>query len=577
METKKYLKFILPYIGKYKMDYTILTFFVIVGMLLNLGSAKYFQVLVNGLMDQDSINLVNYLLLGILIILMMMFVNYINTYYITRTTSMVKCDMRQEMFNHILHFPVRYYDSTHSGELQSRIQQDTEQLDGVLGHNMIQFIVLPLSGLLSFIYLSFIHLPLAIITLLLGPLVILVSKLFGITIRNNGMQVQSNVAKLTEQLQETISNHTVIKIFKLENMMFKKYRDKNKDLLRLQLKDGVLSGGLQALSIGISYCSQILIFAIGSFFVANQHLTIGDLLAFIVLSQSLILPFSNIGQLWSNLQRSLAAVARMQELMRLPKYEELTHKHVKQVPVDIVFKNVSFSYDDEKTALQSVNLEIKAGDRVAILGKNGSGKSTLMKLLLGLYSPTEGEIWLHPKGQDGFILKGVNPYTSYVPQDQNLFDDTIYLNIKYGEMGATEEKVYQAADLAYAHSFIQELPGTYEFRVGECGSKLSGGQRQRIMLARAIIGDHSVMVMDEATSALDLTSENVIMNTLKKLKHQPTVILITHHVASVTDFEKIMFLEDGKLLAVGTHDELLQTNEKYQRFFHQNEVGKVQK
>jgi ABC-type multidrug transport system, ATPase and permease components len=195
-------------------------------------------------------------------------------------------------------------------------------------------------------------------------------------------------------------------------------------------------------------------------------LHLGDLFAFIVLSQSLIAPFSNIGHLWAGLQRSLAAVMRIHEFFQIAK-DRAIKQEVEQVPVNVEFRNVSFSYGDDKKALDSVNITIKSGQRIAVIGESGSGKSTLMKHLLGLYPVTEGEIWLLPENREGMKLEGINSYVSYVPQDDFLFDDTIYQNIQYGETDATEEQVYKAAVAANADHFISELPNQYQFQVGE--------------------------------------------------------------------------------------------------------------
>lgn len=567
MDTKRHLFFLVPYLKRYKFQYTLLFIFIIIGMVLNIAIAWFFQNITNSMINGTRTDLLLYFILGISIIIIMMITNYINTFYTAKTTNLLKHDIRMDLFNHMIQFPIGYFDSNHSGDIQARIHQDTEQLNGVLGHNIIQFIILPISGLISFIYLSSIHIPMALITLLLGPLVLLVSKIFGYTIRNNGIEIQNNLAKTTQQLQEALAGHMIIKANSLERVISEKYFNRNKDLLQTQIKEGRLSGLLQALSIGISYCSQILVFAIGCFFVADNKLRIGDLLAFIVLSQSLITPFSNMGNLWVNLQRSLAALTRIHEFLGLPKDNILEKYKVEQVPINVEFRNVTFSYDSEKRVLDSINLKITSGQRVAIIGESGSGKSTLMKILLGLYHPTEGEVLLQPENQDSLKLEGINPYTAYVPQDHFLFDDTIYENIKYGDIEASEEQVYKASCMASAHPFIINLPDKYHFRVGERGSRLSGGQRQRVTLARAFVGSHSIIVLDEATSALDISTEESIIKQLDLIRQDQTLIMITHRLSTAIECDTIIFMENGRILGTGTHLELLRTNEKYQELY----------
>ncbi|RXZ82787.1 ABC transporter ATP-binding protein [Paenibacillaceae bacterium] len=567
MQTRRYLVFLFPYLKKYKREYTILFFCIGIGMLLNLAIAWFFQNMTNNLLGGTNDGLVLFLVLGISIIIVMMLTNYINTFYVAKTTSLVKNDIRIKMFNHMIEFPMSFFDSNHSGEIQSRIQQDTEQLDGVLGHNIIQFVILPVSGIVAFVYLSFIHLPMSLIALTLGPLILLVSKMFGQTIRNNGVAIQNNLAKLTQQLQEALSGHMITKVLRLEHEISNKYIHKSEDVLNTQFKEARVSGVLQAISIGISYCSQIMIFAIGCFFVANGDLRVGDLFAFIVLSQSLITPFSNMGHLWSNLQRSLAAVVRIYDFLNITKDRFVIKNKVEQVPVAIEFKNVSFSYNDSKKVLIDVNLKIKPGERVAIIGESGSGKSTLLKVLLGLYHPTEGEVWLYPENKEATMVEGINPYTSYVPQDYFLFDDSIYQNIQYGELNATNDQIQYAANMANAHPFILDLPDQYNFRVGERGSKLSGGQRQRITLARAFIGNHSIVVLDEATSALDVQTEEFIIKHILELRKDHSLIMITHRLSTAMNFDRIILMDNGCLIASGTHTELLRTSDKYKKLF----------
>ncbi|TSB47833.1 ABC transporter ATP-binding protein [Alkalicoccobacillus porphyridii] len=574
MKTKELLLFMLPYLKKYPRSYSILFIFIVVSIFIQTGSAWFFQNMTNSIFETQQNSLTFYLCIGIVLIVIIMVTNYINSFYIAKTTSLIKKDVRTELFKHLLQLPTSYISSTHSGQLQSQIHQDTGQLDGVLGHNIAQFIILPISGTVALIYLSFINIPLAFITLSLGPMILLASKLFGGFIRNNGEVIQENVARMSKQLQETFEGHTLIKIFRLDQTLTNKYVEINEDLIRTQLKEGKLSGLLQAIAIGIGYGAQILIFAIGSFFVANGQITIGDLLAFVVLSQSLISPFSNMGQLWAELQRSLSAVTRIHHFLQLPKTPYLEKIDVEQKPVFISFEHVSFSYERGENVLQDIHLDIQPSQRVAIIGESGSGKSTLMKLLLGMYQPTKGGVFIQPEGGEKEKLEALNPYTSYVPQDAFLFDESIYENIKYGKLDASDEEIKTAAQKVSAAPFIRNLSEEYQFQVGERGNQLSGGQRQRITLARAFIGDQSVVVFDEATSALDIQTEETILHQLMQKNQNQTMIMITHRLSTALYCDKIILMGKGSILAQGTHEELMtssnQYRELYQRYIEAN-------
>lgn len=559
---------ILKYVRKHWITYTILFILVVTGILNGILSAWFLQNITDAAIRSDKILVIHYFIVGVIVIILMMLLQYLNTFLTSLATNKVKYSLKTDVYNHILKLPTQYMDSHHSGDLNSRINQDIDQVEGAIGNNLVQFIRLPLWAIASFIYLLNVNWQLACLTLILGPIALFISKVMGNKIRTNSLHLQTKISKSIAHISDTLMGHTTIRLFGLEQMFSKKYQSQNDDILSLQVKDGKLQGLIQALSTGIGFSAQIIVLGIGAFFVVDGKLTMGALMAFITLSQGLISPFSDLGYLWGGLQRSLAAVDRILQLLREPTVESKPDNIniSSNLKSGIEFINVGFEYKSQSNVLKNVNIKIESGKKVAIVGPSGAGKTTLFNLLLGLYSPSEGKILIDSIEVNEANSKEVRKYISLVPQNTYLFDGTIRENIMAGCI-VTEEEMERVAKLANIDGFVKHLSKGYDTEIGENGVLLSGGQKQKISIARALLRNTPILLLDEATSSLDSQSEAEIQNSLKQLMQGSTTIVIAHRMSTILDADLIIVMNQGNIECIGTHEELITKNDLYRELY----------
>ena len=421
----------------------------------------------------------------------------------------------------------------------------------------------------TFVYLVYLNWQLALISVLMGPLAVFMASFIGKKIRSNAQDVQLQVGKMGGFLQDTISNFMVTRAFELEKHFTEKFYLQNQSVQNLEIKEGRLRGLLQSGLTGMSILAQIAVLGLGAFFVVNEQITVGSLIAFISLTQNLMVPFSSMSQLWANFQRSLASVERIFDVMNeeADSSDKIHHDlNTKLNHPNIEFKDVSFSYDNKNMVLKDFNLVIEAGKSVAIVGESGAGKSTLFNLALGFYEPTAGKILVN--GEELPSSHELRRFLSIVPQEPHLYSGTIKENISFGNLHSSDQDILKAAAIANADHFIKQLPHGFDTEIGEKGAKLSGGQKQRIAIARAVLKEAPILLLDEATSALDSKSEAEIQDSLKKLMKVKTTIVIAHRLSTIQDYNEIVVIDNGEVIEKGTHQQLLAKKGKYFKLYN---------
>ncbi|RKN82035.1 ABC transporter ATP-binding protein [Paenibacillus ginsengarvi] len=564
-----FVQLLLPYVGRFWFIYFCLALVLLAGIADGLLFTWFFQTITNAAVSGDESTVRTYFALGSILVIVMMTVQYMNMYLESLATSKVKTSLANDLFAHLIKLPTRYYTSHHSGDLVARMTQDVGQIGGAIGGNLLSLIRQPLWAAASFAYLVTIHPPLALIALMLGPLTAVLAHSFGRLMRRNGRHIQELTGKQTEYVNDSFAGHLVIRAFGLESDRSRGFRRQNDRLRGLQLKEGRLKAGLQAGSTGISIAAQIIVLGIGSLLIVRQELSIGELVAFISLTQGLIGPFSSMAGTWAGFQRSLAAAERIFQVMREPAAIQAPSAATDSAPAltdGIRYENVSFAYDTNRTILKHFDLYIPAGKTVAFVGPSGAGKSTVFNLTLGLYEVNAGMILID--GQRlGESADRKRNYLSLVPQETFLFSGSIRSNIALGRSGATDEDITQAAIAAEAHRFIMELPQGYETEVGERGIRLSGGQKQKISIARALLRNAPVLLLDEATSALDSESEASIQRALRTLMQNRTTLVIAHRLSTVLDVDLIVVMDQGRIAEMGNHLQLLEQGGLYASMF----------
>lgn len=562
---------LMPYIKKNWGVHLLLIVFWLVSLVGLLYFTWFLQSIVDAAVRGDQNEVYTFLIIGTVIIAAMVFIQYSKTYLETVSTHRVVTSLKTDLYAHLLKLPTRYHTSHHSGDSISRLTNDVNGAGGAIGMNLLSIIIQPLSSLTSFIYLVGIHWQLAFMSLIMGPAAVLLGKFFGKLIRRNGETIQAQLGKMNEFLNDSFAGHLVIRTFGLGRPMTQRFVEQSDDVLHLQIKEGKLRGRLQASSFGVTLLAQMVVMGLGAIYVVQGKLTMGDLMAFLTLTQGLISPFSTMANLWAQFQRSLASVERVFSAMDEPaiikEFPDPVYPVRLSMSEGIRYENISFSYDQDNEVLKDFNLFIPSGKTVAFVGPSGAGKSTIFNLTLGVYTPNSGEIHFDGKIMNEDNFSEMNSYMSLVPQETFLFSGTIRENILLGKIGSTEDEVIEAAKAAQAHQFIMELPQGYDTEVGERGVKLSGGQKQRISIARAILRDAPVLLLDEATSSLDSESETAIQLALKRLIKGRTTLVIAHRLSTVLDADIIVVMENGRIVDSGTHDNLIEKEGIYSRLY----------
>lgn len=486
--------------------------------------------------------------------------------------------LRYELFAKIICLPLDFFGETRVGMLMSRIISDVNLISSSLPEliRMAQHI-LTMIGLTGLIVYR--DPKLAFWACLVFPLAVYPVIYFGKKLRKNGRKMQAKVADVSTHLQESFNGLRVIKAFATEEMERDKFRETVAKLVRIGIKGKVynlLSSPIMEL---IGAVGAGLVIWYGGREVIAGNRTPGEFFSFMTAMVMLYDPFKSISQANNTLQQALAGAERVFEILDAPDLVEESGGTVAYTPPfeSLSFEEVTFSYPGVKEpALRSINLDIRAGERVAFVGQSGSGKTTLVHLIPRFHDCQHGAIRLNGLTVSEYSLNSLRTNIGIVSQDPFLFNLSVRDNIAYGQATADQAKVEEAARAAYAHDFILELPQGYDTVVGEKGVKLSGGQKQRLTIARAIMKNPSLLILDEATSALDTESERIVQDALENLMQGRTSIIIAHRLSTIISADRIVVMEKGTILDIGSHESLLRTCPTYQRL-HNLQAADAQK
>ena len=482
--------------------------------------------------------------------------DYAGEYVMTR----MSVDMQTDLCGSVLRLPLSRFDEEGRSDLVARMMSDTHVANRaqflVFGDALQDVAIVFLATGVAF-YLNW---QLALVTMLVGPPVAITLQLFGRRIRRTSAARQHQVAQVVGRLIQILGGVRVIKVFHTERRELNSFRTEAYRYFRRAMRvirNRVLSRSIVELATQAAFISMLLL-GVYAIVAGIWDLTIGVLTAFLVVSATLYSPAKGLTRAYNTIQEAIPAASRLFEILDAPSEPPDPPNAValQQVREGVQFRDVWFSYGREPV-LQGIDLELRAGEVVAIVGRTGSGKSTLADLLLRFREPQRGRIEI-----DGVDLREVQRESlrrliTVVPQEPFLFDTSLYDNIRYGRPDAGPEEVLKASRAAHAHEFIDELPDRYDTEVGELGARLSGGQRQRVTIARAILRDPQILIFDEATSALDAQAERLVHDAIRSLMAGRTVLLIAHRLSTVRDADRIVVIEKGRITEQGTHDELL--------------------
>jgi ATP-binding cassette, subfamily B, bacterial len=491
------------------------------------------------------------------------------------TGSSLIRDIRNRLFDHSQDLPVDYYHKHKTGAVLQRFSGDMSQLEETINHGM-QWGVLPAFELVAGLgMMFFLNWQLALVAMMLFPIAIIGPRLLAPKAVDASYQVKQNEAAALGVTQEVITSMGVVKAFALQKQTIGWYRAKN-DNIRGSMFRMLWINGLVERSITISVLAlHLFVLALGAYLVWNDSIQLGTFVAFETLFWELSYNVGHITQFIPVLIEGSGAARHINDYLHEPirSKDSADAIDLARFEKDINFDKVFFSYDGKQNHLNGLTMNIKAGERVAIVGRSGAGKSTIINMLLKLYDIKKGTISLDGVDINSVKRDSMRAQMAVVFQDNLLFNMSIMDNVRLGNQQATDDEVIEACKGAEIHKFVLGLPDGYQTIVGERGSTVSGGQRQRLAIARAIVRNPSILLLDEATSALDQTTERAIARTINKVAKGRTVISVTHRLTSVVDMDKVYVLEKGKLAETGSHQELLKKKGLYFRLW-QDQQGK---
>ncbi|AQA17493.1 ABC transporter ATP-binding protein [Halioglobus japonicus] len=495
---------------------------------------------------------------------------FVRFYLVSWLGERVSADLRKGVFNNIVRLHPGYFETNRSGEIMSRLTTDTTLLQTIIGSSFSMALrsALTTSGALVMMFIT--NLKLSLYIALGVPLVLLPIIFFGRRVRRLSNQSQDSIANVGSYAGEVIQHIRVVQSYTREQFESDAFAGEVEDAFKVARRRirqrALLIGG----AIFMLFASMSAMMWEGGQDVISGRMTGGELGAFVFYAVMVGSGFGTLSEVWGELQRAAGAAERLVELLNTRSL--IADPGEQAVPDNnrrpaLTLNNVSFSYPTrpEVLALTDFSLDIRAGQSLALVGPSGAGKSTVIDLLQRFYDPQQGQISLDGRDIRELGLQQLRSHIALVPQQPALFTGDVRYNIAYGRPDASDEDIYAAARAAHAHEFISQLPEGYQSHLGEQGVRLSGGQRQRIAIARAILNDPQILLLDEATSALDTESEYQVQKALEELMQNRTTVIIAHRLSTILHADRIAVLDQGRIVATGRHEELLESSELYAR------------
>jgi ATP-binding cassette, subfamily B, bacterial HlyB/CyaB len=570
------LGWFVPYLSRYRwvlIEVFIASFFV---QLAALANPLVIQVIIDKVIVQNSISTLN--ILGVLLLAVGVFeavLTTLRTYLFVDTTNRIDMSLGSQIIDHLLRLPLRYFDKRPVGELSTRINE-LENIRQFLTGTALTVVLDALFSLVYIVVMLFYSWQLTLVGLGTIPLFVVVTLIAAPTVSRQLRTKAERNAETQSYLVEVMSGIQTVKAQNIELRSRFSWQKKYAKFVAAGFKTVLTSTLANSTSQFLSKLSSLLVLWVGSYLVLKGELTLGELIAFRIISSYVTTPILRLAQIWQNFQETGLSLERLSDIVDTPQEAEVDRNNIPLPAVSgaVKYENVSFRFAASgPLQLSNVNVEFTAGKFVGIVGQSGSGKSTMMKLLLRLYDTESGRILV-----DGYDIAKVELYSlrrqiGVVPQDTLLFDGTVQENIALTNPEATTEEIIEAAQIAVAHEFIMTLPNGYNTRVGERGSALSGGQRQRIAIARSVLQRPKILVLDEATSALDYPTERQICLNLARAFKGNTVFFITHRLNTVSSADTIVVMDNGRMIEQGSHQELMAAKGHYFYLYQQQEVN----
>lgn len=504
-----------------------------------------------------TINQITGLLLVVLILQAVF--SFFRIYTFTRVSERAMSDVRRELYERMISLPVTFFESHRVGELTSRITNDVSRLDNVLSSTLAELFRQITTLIVGTIFIFFISWKLTLFMLATFPVMVIAAIFFGRYIRRLSRKAQDELAVANVIAEETMQSIQVVKAFTNEKLEVKRYKKSLDDVVKLMLRAATYRGGFVSFVIFAMFGGIVGVVWYGASLVVSGEMIIADLFTFVLYTSFIGASLGSLGDLYAQINSTIGASERILEIMdetpEMQPDDDKVTKGLQPIEGHIEYKNIRFSYPSRPDieVLQDINISVKAGEKIALVGYSGAGKSTIVQLLMRFYEQNGGEITIDGQPHASMSLAELRKNIAIVPQEVVLFGGSIRENIAYGKPDATETEILAAARKAHALDFINSFPEHLDTIVGERGIKLSGGQRQRIAIARAILKDPKILILDEATSSLDSNSEKLVQDALDELMMNRTTIIIAHRLATIRKVDTIYVIREGKIIESGSH------------------------
>ncbi|MFN5161274.1 MAG: peptidase domain-containing ABC transporter, partial [Cyanobacteriota bacterium] len=545
--------------------------------LFSLANPLLIQVIIDKVISQRSLDTLQILGMALVVVTLMEgVIGSLRTFLFTDTTNRIDLRLGAEVIDHLLRLPLGYFDRRPVGELGTRIAE-LEKIRNFLTGQALMTVLDAAFSVIYIVVMAIYSWLLTLIALAVLPIQIALTMLGAPLFRRQYRQSAEENARTQSHLVEVLTGIQTVKAQNVEMVSRWKWQDFYSRYISRTFEKTITGTFLNESSQVLQKLSQLLVLWVGASLVLKGELTLGQLIAFRIISGYVTQPLLRLSSIWQNIQELRVSFERLADVVDTPEESSAADKaNIPLPPVkgDVTFENVSFSFaPGSPEVLSNINLHIPTGTFVGIVGQSGSGKSTLMKLLPRLYSPDRGRILVDGYDIDKVELYSLRRQIGIVPQDPLLFSGTVSENIALTNPEAPSDAIVEAARIASAHDFIMSLPSGYSTPVGERGASLSGGQRQRIAIARTLLANPRLLVMDEATSALDYDTERQVCDNLRESLHESTVFFITHRLTTIRRADMIVMMHQGAIVETGTHEELIALKGRYYALYRQQEAS----
>lgn len=572
---------LLKYMERYKFRLILMVIFAIGGTVFNiigpkiLGKAttELYSGLISKINGGSGIDFdkIIKILFGVMCLYVVSSVlSFIQGFIMTGISNDVTYNLRKDISKKINKIPMKYFESRTHGEILSRITNDVDTLQTGINQSVTQLITSATTLIGVLVMMLSINVWMTLAALLILPVsMFIISKVMKHS-QKYFQDQQKYLGEVNGQVEEIYSGHTVVKAFNKEDDVINEFEKTNEKLYSSAWRSQFFSGIMMPIMQFVGNLGYVMVALLGGFMVIKNKIEVGDVQAFFQYIRNFTQPIQQIAQVTNMLQSSAAASERVFEFLDVEEEDQMAEDpvSVNQIEGNVSFEHISFGYDPSKIIVHDFNADVKAGQKVAIVGPTGAGKTTMIKLLMRFYDVNSGEICIDGHNVKDFNRMELREMFGMVLQDTWLFHGTIMENIRYGRLDATDEEVIAAAKAAHAHHFIMSQPGGYQMELNEEISNISQGQKQLLTIARAILADNKIMILDEATSSVDTRTEERIQKAMDNLMKGRTSFVIAHRLSTIRDADLILVMKDGDIIEQGTHESLLAKNGFYANLYN---------